>query len=322
MQESEIVWANSTLENIRNEIAKVLIGQKKLVERLLIGALTEGHILLEGVPGIAKTLAVNSFAKVLNLQCKRIQFTPDLLPSDLIGTSVYNPKEASFFVEKGPLFTNIVIADEINRAPPKVQSALLEVMQEKQITISGTSFKAPLPFMVLATQNPIEHEGTYPLPEAALDRFMMKVNVTYPTKEEEFSIVGQQLKILKNEPANIGTAEDIEQLRKVVDAIFLDDKILHYILDVVNATREPAKYACPIEGFLEYGASPRASIYIAHAAKAHALLSGRSYTTPFDVKEVAPDVLRHRIILSYEALSAEQTAETIISTILSKIQVP
>jgi MoxR-like ATPase len=314
--------AKKIVEQVRHEVAKAIVGQKKLVDCLLMGLLSDGHLLLEGVPGIAKTLAVNTLAKVLKLDFRRIQFTPDLLPSDLIGTSVYNPKEGTFFVQKGPIFTNVVLADEINRAPPKVQSALLEVMQEKQVTISGTTYQTGLPFLVLATQNPIEHEGTYPLPEAETDRFMMKVKIDYPNPEEEKEIVIRKVEKAKEEtPQPILAAEDIMMLRDIVDGIYIDDKVLGYIVDIVFATRRPDKFDID-SSLLEYGASPRASIYLAKAGKVHAFFEGRSYVTPYDIKEVAKDVLRHRLILSYEAEAQEVGPDTIIERILSKVSVP
>jgi MoxR-like ATPase len=314
--------AKEILMRVRSEVAKAIVGQKKLVDSLLMGLLSDGHLLLEGVPGIAKTLAVNTLAKVLKLEFKRIQFTPDLLPSDLIGTSVFNPKEGTFFVQKGPIFTNIVLADEINRAPPKVQSALLEVMQEKQVTISGTTYQTGAPFLVLATQNPIEHEGTYPLPEAETDRFMMKVKIDYPTPEEEKEIVIRKTEKGKEQtPLPILSGDDIVKLHNVVDSVYIDDKVLGYIVDIVFATRKP-KSAQIDPGLLEYGASPRASIYLAKAGKVHALFEGRGYVTPYDIKEVAKDVLRHRLILSYEAEAQEVGPDTIIERILAKVSVP
>jgi len=321
--DTRIVQANEKLNEVKNEISKTIVGQKRLIDRLLIAILSDGHVLLEGVPGIAKTLAANTLAKTLDLQFKRIQFTPDLLPSDLIGTSIYNPKDGTFSVQKGPVFTNIVLADEINRAPPKVQSALLEVMQEKQVTIGGETFLTGFPFLVLATQNPIEHEGTYPLPEAEMDRFMMKVQIGYPERQEEKDIVLRMAKEVKpGAPKAVLGADQIKELRSLVHAIYLDDKILNYIVDVVLATRNPKQKNINIEGLLEYGASPRATIYMTVGAKAHALLQGRSYVTPFDVKEIAPDVLRHRLILSYEAEAEEITPDMIVQRIFEKIAVP
>jgi MoxR-like ATPase len=312
---AKVEEANKKLERVKSEIAKVIVGQNELIDRLLIALLCDGHLLLEGVPGIAKTLAVNSFAKVLQLDFKRIQFTPDLLPSDLIGTSIFNPKEASFSVEKGPVFTNVVLADEINRAPPKVQSALLEVMQEKQVTISGQTFKTKSPFIVLGTQNPIEHEGTYPLPEAQTDRFMMKVLVDYPTMDEEKEIVKRVGSASKPTIDAILGDSDILAMRDLVRGVFLDEKILNYIVEIVFETREP-------QDLLEYGASPRASINLALCSKAHALMQGRAYVTPFDVKAVGCDVLRHRLILSYEAQAQEISPDDVINSIFDQVVVP
>lgn len=321
--DSQVQKASEKLQRVKAEIGKVIVGQKELVDRLLIALLGDGHVILEGVPGIAKTLAVNTLAKTLSLEFKRIQFTPDLLPSDLIGTSIYNQKEGNFFVQKGPVFTNIVLADEINRAPPKVQSALLEIMQEKQVTIGGDTFKAKLPFMVLATQNPIEQEGTYPLPEAETDRFMMKIKIGYPNKEEEKKIVqriGSSSVVPPVEAVLSGA--DIGDLRKVVQEIYLDEKILQYIVDIVFATRFPKEQNVDIVGLLDYGASPRASLAMNICSKAHALLEGRSYVTPHDVKQVAFDILRHRLILSYEAEAESITPDMIIEKIFEKVPVP
>ncbi len=320
---SRLEEVTQKLTLVKKEIGKVIVGQEGLIMRMLIAILADGHLLVEGVPGVAKTLAVNALSKALKLDFKRIQFTPDLLPSDLIGTSVYNPKEATFFVQKGPIFTNIVLADEINRAPPKVQSALLEVMQEKQVTIGGETFKTGSPFLVLATQNPIEHEGTYPLPEAETDRFMMKVKVDYPTKVNEKEIVLRFAKAQKPEmPQAVFLPEDIIEARKLVHDIYLDEKVLNYILEIVFATRFPKEIKVNIADLLEYGASPRASIALVTCSKAHALIEGRGYVTPYDVKAVAFDVLRHRLILSYEAEAEEVTPDTIIQRIFDAIPVP
>lgn len=311
----KVTWAGRSLELLKQEIGKAVIGQKELIDRLIIALLCDGHVLLEGVPGIAKTLVVNTFAKALQLDFKRIQFTPDLLPSDLIGTTIFHPKEGTFSVQKGPVFTNVVLADEINRAPPKVQSALLEVMQERQVTIAGETFKTGSPFFVLGTQNPIEHEGTYPLPEAQTDRFMMKVLVHYPQKEEELEIV---LKIGKGVPPQITpqlSLENIAVLRNITKSIYIDEKILNYIVDIVLETRAPQE-------LLEYGASPRASICLAAGARAHALMQSRTYVLPYDVKAIACDVLRHRLILSYEAQAQEISPDEIIKSILEKIAAP
>lgn len=320
--EEEVTKANVSIGRLREEIGKAIVGQQEMVKSLLIALLCGGHVLLEGVPGIAKTLAVNTLAKALRLDFKRIQFTPDLLPSDLIGTSVYHPKEGTFSVEKGPVFSNVILADEINRAPPKVQSALLEVMQEKQVTIAGQTFQTQTPYFVLGTQNPIEQEGTYPLPEAETDRFMLKVLIDYPKEEEEKEIVLRYTgaKAPKIEPQM--NADDIFWLREVTRNIYLDDKILDYIVSIVFATREPKKYQVDIAELLEYGASPRASMWLVSGAKAHALLEGRTYVTPYDVKSIAFDVLRHRLVLSYEAQAQELTADEIIHKIFNTIPVP
>jgi MoxR-like ATPase len=314
--------ANEKLKLVKAEMSKAIVGQKELIDRLIIALLADGHVILEGVPGIAKTLAVNTFAKTLSLGCKRIQFTPDLLPSDLIGTSIYNPKEGTFFVQKGPVFTNVVLADEINRAPPKVQSALLEIMQEKQVTIGGETFHAPLPFMVLATQNPIEQEGTYPLPEAETDRFMMKIKIGYPSSDEEKEIVKRMGSKASLPISSVMTADDITACRNVVQNIYVDEKILQYIVNIVFATRFPEQQQVDIIGLLDYGASPRASLALNICSKAHALMEGRAYVTPYDVKKVALDVLRHRLIVSYEAEAQSITAEMIIEKIFEKVAVP
>ncbi|HRD56173.1 MAG TPA: AAA family ATPase [Parachlamydiaceae bacterium] len=308
---------------VKNEIAKVIVGQKEMVESILIAVLTGGHILLEGLPGLAKTLAVTTFAKTVSAEFKRIQFTPDLLPADLIGTSIYNQKESVFTISKGPIFTNILLADEINRAPAKVQSALLEAMQEAQVTISGESFALAKPFLVLATQNPIEQEGTYPLPEAQTDRFMLKVKIGYPSFEEEKTILERMGKIEGTPSVSpIIKAEEILEARRFVDAIYVDDKVAEYILNIIFATREPKKYGVDIEGLLMFGASPRASIALKKAAKAHAFLEGRAFVTPHDVKQLAHDVLRHRLRRSYEAEAEDITSDSIIDRILSTLLVP
>lgn len=308
---------------IREEVGKTIVGQTELVDSLLIALLTGGHILLEGLPGLAKTLAVNTFAKTIHCDFKRIQFTPDLLPADLIGTSIYNPKEGTFSVKKGPLFTNIVLGDEINRAPAKVQSALLEVMQEKQITIGTETFKTGSPFLVLATQNPIEQEGTYPLPEAQTDRFMMKVKIGYPNREEEKEIM-QRMAVLKDRPPvkAVATTAILTKARDLIDQIYVDEKIAEYILDIVFSTRNPGQYHVPLEGLLEFGASPRASLALLLAAKAHAFLQGRGFVTPHDIKSVAYPVLRHRLKLSYEAEAESLTTDILIERILDTLLVP
>ncbi len=311
------------LTELIDEVGKVIVGQKYLIERLLIGILANGHILLEGVPGLAKTLTVMSLAKAIKADYQRVQFTPDLLPADLIGTLIYNPRDGEFSTKKGPIFSNIILADEINRAPAKVQSALLEAMQEKQVTIGENTFELEEPFLVLATQNPIEQEGTYPLPEAQIDRFMLKLIVSYPTKQEEREIL--ERKALTDSSLNVKSiisAEDIQQLRSVVDQIYIDDKIKDYIVDLVFASREPQKYKLDIDEFIEFGASPRATIYLAIASKAYAFLRGRGYVTPQDVKTIGMDVLRHRIIITYEAEAEELTSEKIIQQIFDNVEVP
>ena len=305
------------------EMGKVIVGQKYLIERLLIGILSNGHVLLEGVPGLAKTLSIMTLARAMQAGFQRIQFTPDLLPADLIGTLIYNPKTGDFTVRKGPIFTNIVLADEINRAPAKVQSALLEAMQDRQVTIGDQTFKLEEPFLVLATQNPIEHEGTYPLPEAQVDRFMFKLNVTYPDKKEEREILDRMALTKKNIQVNpVITPKDILRLRSLVDEIYIDDKIKNYIVDIVFASRDPKAYNLKLEEFIEYGASPRATIFLALAAKAHAFIKGRGFVTPQDVKSIGMDVLRHRVIVTYEAEAEEITSEDVVQKIFDTVEVP
>lgn len=314
---------NGPFKKLQEEVGKVIVGQKDLVQRMTLALLTGGHLLLEGLPGLAKTLAVNTIAKALHCDFKRIQFTPDLLPADLIGTSIYNPKDGSFSVKKGPLFTNFVLADEINRAPPKVQAALLEVMQEKQVTIGNETFKADPPFLVMATQNPIEQEGTYPLPEAQTDRFMMKVKISYPSKEEEKEILSRMaLRAPKTEIKGVMTKEQLFEGQKLLDEIYVDEKIANYILDVVFATRNPSSYGLDFDELIEFGASPRASIYLVLAGKAHAFLSDRGYVTPHDIKSLAFDILRHRIKISYEGEAEGLTSEGFIQKVLETIPVP
>jgi MoxR-like ATPase len=314
---------SSVLSNLSNEMGKVIVGQKLLIERLLIGILANGHILLEGVPGLAKTLSVMTLAKAIQVKYQRLQFTPDLLPADLIGTLIYNPRSGEFTTKKGPIFSNIILADEINRAPAKVQSALLEAMQEKQVTIGSETFKLDDPFLVLATQNPIEQEGTYPLPEAQVDRFMLKLNVDYPSKSEEREILDKMALTDTNiKVTSVLKPGDIKRLRAVVDQIYIDDKIKDYIVDLVVATRDPQKYGLDLDEFIEYGASPRATIYLAIASKAYAFLKGRGYVTPQDVKSIGMDVLRHRVIITYEAEAEEMTAEKVIQNIFDNIEVP
>ena len=310
------------VEEMFQEIGKIIVGQRYVLERMMVGLLADGHILLEGVPGLAKTLAVKTIAETIEAKFQRIQFTPDLLPSDLIGTLIYNPKSSEFSVKKGPIFANIILADEINRAPAKVQSALLEAMQEKQVTIGETTHPLPAPFLVLATQNPIEQEGTYPLPEAQIDRFMLKLSITYPNREEERSILekktGSEEKVRP-----IVTPQRIEEVRSVVREIYMDEKIKGYILDLVFATREPDQFNLKeMKPLISYGASPRATIALALAAKAYAFLKGRGYVTPEDVKSIGPDVLRHRIILSFEAEAENKTSDDLLRQIFDMVAVP
>ncbi len=307
---------------ISTEVKKVIVGQDYLIERLLIGLLANGHILVEGVPGLAKTTAVKTLARTVDTSFQRIQFTPDLLPADLIGTQIYEPKTGNFNIKKGPLFSNIILADEINRAPAKVQSALLEAMQERQVTIGETTFALQDPFLVMATQNPIEQEGTYPLPEAQVDRFMLKLRINYPNKAEEKEIIKRVAARADETIIKVATPEQIRQARKVVDNIYIDEKLLDYIVEIVFATREPKVFGIDIESLIQYGASPRASIYLAQAAKAYAFLQGRGYVIPQDIKSIGSDVLRHRVILSYEAEAEDLTSDDIISKIFDNVEVP
>ncbi|MDH3391305.1 MAG: MoxR family ATPase [Desulfobulbaceae bacterium] len=311
------------LNRIREEIGKVIVGQAKLIDRLLIALLCNNHVLIEGVPGLAKTLTITILAKTIQTSFQRIQFTPDLLPGDLVGTLIYNPKTGDFSTRKGPIFANIILADEINRAPAKVQSALLEAMQERQVTIGNESYTLDDPFMVLATQNPIEQEGTYPLPEAQIDRFMFKLLVTYPSKAEEQQILRRMTGTEGEIPVNpIIAPSDISRIRSLVASIYMDEKIEEYILNLVAATRDPKKYNLDIGDLIRYGASPRATIFLANAAKAHALLAGRGYVTPQDVKSIGPDILRHRVIVTYEAEAEEKTSDDIVKQILDNVEVP
>ncbi|MBU0678334.1 MAG: MoxR family ATPase [Verrucomicrobia bacterium] len=311
------------IQALKYEIRKVIVGQEYLIDRLVIGLLANGHILLEGVPGLAKTLAVKTLAAAIDTSFQRIQFTPDLLPADLIGTLVYNPKDGNFTTKKGPVFANVILADEINRAPAKVQSALLEAMQERQVTIGSQTFPLPTPFLVMATENPIEQEGTYPLPEAQVDRFMLKLRITYPSIEEERQILDAMAVTQTNiEVSPAVKPEAILSARKVVDEVYVDDKIKDYILSIVFATREPKKYSLDIEDYIRYGASPRATIYLTVAAKAHAFLHGRGYVTPQDVKSIAPDILRHRLIVTYEAEAEELTSDDLVTRLLNELPVP
>jgi len=305
------------------EIGKVIVGQKAMVERLVIGLLGNGHILLEGVPGLAKTLAIKSLASAMKAKFQRIQFTPDLLPADIIGTQIYNQKDGNFFIRKGPIFSNFILADEINRAPAKVQSALLEAMQERQVTIGETTFKLEEPFLVLATQNPIEQEGTYPLPEAQVDRFMLKVKITYPQRDEEIKIMRQNVSAVENKINPVVSSQDILKGRDLLQQIYMDEKIEKYILDIVFATRTPKDFNLDkLTDLISYGASPRASINLAIASRAMAFIKRRGYVIPEDVRTIAYDVLRHRIAVSYEAEAEEITSENIISEILNKVEVP
>jgi MoxR-like ATPase len=309
--------------NLVTGMNQVIVGQKHLIESLLIGLLSDGHVLLEGVPGLAKTKAIKTLSQLVDAKFSRIQFTPDLLPADVIGTMIYSQKDEKFMVEQGPVFANFVLADEINRAPAKVQSALLEAMQERQVTIGKTTFALPKPFLVLATQNPIEQEGTYPLPEAQVDRFMLKVIIDYPKLEEEKQIIRQQISGSNDNVRPVVSTEDITKAREVVRQVYLDEKIEQYIADIVFATRYPEKYGLKeIQGYIEFGASPRAGINLALASKANAFIKHRGYVIPEDVRAVAYDVLRHRIGLTYEAEANNVTSEEIISKIINKVEVP
>jgi MoxR-like ATPase len=322
---NELIQKESGFIDLLNlEINKVIIGQQHMIESLLIGLLSNGHILLEGVPGLAKTLAISTLSKVINVDFKRVQFTPDLLPADLLGTMIYNQKKEEFISKKGPLFSNFILADEINRAPAKVQSALLEAMQERQITIGDKTYKLPEPFLVMATQNPIEQEGTYPLPEAQVDRFMLKVVLPYPSREEERLIVRANVSTEGfPTPNKVVDPKEIIKARDIVKKIYMDEKIEKYIVDIVYATREPEHYQLDeIKHFISFGGSPRASISLASAAKAYAFLKKRGYVIPEDVRAVSQDVLRHRIGLSYEAEAENITAENVITTILNRVEVP
>ena len=316
--------ADSRLINdVTRQVARRVVGQEYMIDRLIISLLTGGHVLLEGVPGLAKTLTVRTLAETIDTTFSRIQFTPDLLPADVLGTQVYDQSTGKFSVKQGPIFANIILADEINRAPAKVQAALLEAMQEKQVTIGGTTFKLKEPFLVLATQNPIEQEGTYPLPEAQVDRFMLKLSIQYPSKQEEREIMDRMAetgKQIVTQP--VVTPEQILKARKVVDAVYMDEKIKNYIVDLIFATREPKTYNIDVAGLIQYGASPRATIYLTVAAKAYAFLQGRGYVTPQDVKTIGMDVLRHRVIVSYEAEAEELTSEDVIKRIFDEVPVP
>lgn len=320
---SEIKSYNAKFTAAKNEMGKVIVGQTEMIDSLFIALLADGHLLIEGLPGLAKTLAVTTLSKVVQCDYKRIQFTPDLLPADLIGTSVYNPKDGSFSISKGPIFTHILLADEINRAPAKVQSALLEVMQERQVTIAGTTFSVGKLYLVLATQNPIEQEGTYLLPEAQTDRFMMKVKINYPTQKEEKEIL-QRMGTLAGPivPQPILTAQDILNARQIVNSVYIDDKVVNYLLNIIFATRTPEAFKVDINGLLQFGASPRATIALKLTAKAHAFLEGRSFVTPYDIKIVGFDVLRHRLRRTYEAEAEGISTDDIIDRIFETIPVP
>ncbi|MBO7447508.1 MoxR family ATPase [bacterium] len=321
--QEQVQSASAKFSMLRQEISNTIVGQSYMIDRLLIGLLSNGHILLEGVPGLAKTLCVTTLAKAVKAEFKRIQFTPDLLPADLIGTMIYDPKDGSFKTKKGPIFANLILADEINRAPAKVQSALLEAMQEHQVTIGDQSFALDEPFLVLATQNPIEQEGTYPLPEAQVDRFMLKLRITYPNKKEEKEIQKRMAATnVKCEVNQIITPAEILEARKIVDSIYIDEKVSDYILDIIFATREPEAYKLPFKDYIQYGASPRATIALTIAAKAHAFLEGRGFVTPQDVKSIGPDVLRHRVIVSYEAEAEGMTSDDLVQKIFDEVQVP
>lgn len=311
------------LGQIRGEIGKVIVGQEDLIEKLILGLLCNQHVLIEGVPGLAKTLSVTTLAKAMHASFQRIQFTPDLLPADLIGTLIYNPRDADFTVKKGPIFANIILADEINRAPAKVQSALLEAMQERQVTIGDHTYPLPAPFLVLATQNPIDQEGTYPLPEAQVDRFMLKLKVSYPSKEQELQILRRMARSTPAPPISaLIHPADILRLRELADSVYMDGKVEEYIVNLVEATRNPSAYRLDIGDLIRFGASPRATIFLAMASRAHALLAGRGYVTPQDVKSIAMDVLRHRVILTYEAEAEEKTPEDLIRRVLDAVEVP
>ncbi|MGJ8649866.1 MAG: AAA family ATPase [Opitutaceae bacterium] len=313
---------SETLQNIRKEVGKVVVGQEALVERLLLALLCNGHVLLEGVPGVAKTLTVNSLAKAIHAGFGRIQFTPDLLPGDLTGTLVYDPRNHTFTPEKGPIFTNLLLADEVNRAPAKVQSALLEAMQEKQVTLGKETFDLPKPFLVLATQNPIEQEGTYALPEAQVDRFMFKLKVGYPSMDEELIVMQRMANtqpLLDITP--ILTIEELMQMRAELEQVFIDEKVERYILRLVDATRHPERYDLDLSRYLRFGASPRASIYLSLASRGHALMQGRDYATPQDVKDVSHDILRHRMAISYRAEAESITSDGLLDQILAKVPV-
>jgi MoxR-like ATPase len=319
----KIKQESAFIDILLNEIGKVIVGQHIIVEKMVVGLISNGHILLEGVPGLAKTLAIKTLAASMKAKFQRIQFTPDLLPADLVGTMIYNQKDGNFLIRKGPIFANFILADEINRAPAKVQSALLEAMQERQVTIGETTYKLQEPFLVLATQNPIEQEGTYPLPEAQVDRFMLKLKITYPSREEELKIMRQNINFSEITVNQVISPEDILRARGIVNEVYIDEKIEKYILDIVFATRSPQQFDLgKLTDLISYGASPRASIYLALGAKAMAFIKRRGYVIPEDVRAICSDVLRHRIAVTYEAEAEDITSETIISDILNKLEVP
>ena len=319
----EIQQASAPFQRLIGEVGKTIVGQEKLIHRMLVGLLANGHLLIEGVPGLAKTTAVACLAKAIRTDFQRLQFTPDLLPADLIGTQVYRPQTQEFVVQKGPVFSNLILADEINRAPAKVQSALLEAMQERQVTIGGETFALQEPFLVMATQNPVEQEGTYPLPEAQVDRFMLKVIVDYPNRDEEIEILDRMSRTkVKMDVEAVASPAEIMTARELVDRIHVDRKVQEYVVDIVMATRKPSAYNLPLDELIEFGASPRATINLTLAAKANAFLDGRSYVTPQDIKSMAMDVLRHRVAVTYEAEAEEKTSEMLIEQILNTVPVP
>ncbi len=313
---------SAVIEEMLSEIRKVIVGQRLLLDRMIIGLLAQGHVLLEGVPGLAKTLAVSTLSQVMRGSFQRIQFTPDLLPADLTGTLIYNQRDGNFTPHKGPLFANFVLADEINRAPAKVQSALLEAMQERQVTIGKTTYPLPDPFLVLATQNPIEQEGTYPLPEAQIDRFMLKVELTYPSLEEEREILERMGQAQRPQVSPVIELPRLQKARQAMQAIYVDDRIKDYAVRLVHATRTPGAYKLDLEGLLQYGASPRATLWLVAAARAHAFIKGRGFVTPEDIKSIGPDVLRHRLILSFEAEAESVTPSEIVQRVFDAVQVP
>ncbi len=321
---NELVQRQSAfVDKLTAEVGRVIVGQKAMIERILIGMLTGGHVLLEGVPGLAKTLTVKTLSDTLAMKFQRIQFTPDLLPADIVGTVIYNQARGEFISKQGPIFANLVLADEINRAPAKVQSALLEAMQERQVTIGDTTHKLPDPFLVMATQNPIEQEGTYALPEAQLDRFMLMIKVGYPTREEERAIMDRMTATVRATAERAATPQEIAEARAVVQEVYIDEKIKDYIVNIVQATRDPKAYGLgELADFIAFGASPRASIYLNLAARAHAFLRHRGYVTPEDIKAIGVDVLRHRVILTYEAEAEEITSETVVRKLFERVEVP